>query len=281
LLTLPPPELYAANAKNQSCNKDKKAGKGLYCASSMTKECPEGCYCTGGDSFKWKESEVKNACKDGSSKISELNTNGVYLCPKGQTSKPGASSVADCFEKETTGVTSKNKPCSNNNPAGKGLYCGAMLTKECPEGCYCTGGGNFTWTAGEVKKGCKNRWSKITDELNKKGVFLCPEGKTSKTGAKSASDCFTQNSTTDAKSATVPVARTAISNTVNRRTYATNTTEDKETTDRRPITHRSAIYAPEADQEISDKRDDANSVIHSVRPTKQNKTNTKTSTARN
>ena len=79
---------------------------------------------------------------------------------------------------------------SQKKKAGAGLYCNALATHTCPQGCYCTGGGNFTWAAGDVEKGCKNRWNKVTTELNSKGVYLCPSGYTSNAGAKSAKDCF-------------------------------------------------------------------------------------------
>lgn len=79
---------------------------------------------------------------------------------------------------------------SQKKKAVAGLYCNALTTHECPAGCFCTGGGNFTWGVGDVEKGCKNRWSKITTELNSKGVYLCPEGQTSNAGAKSVKDCF-------------------------------------------------------------------------------------------
>ncbi len=84
---------------------------------------------------------------------------------------------------------------SQKKKADAGLYCSALSTHTCPPGCYCTGGGNFTWSVGDVEKGCKERWDKITTELNSKGVFLCPGGKTSKSGAKSVADCFSTTST--------------------------------------------------------------------------------------
>lgn len=80
---------------------------------------------------------------------------------------------------------------SQKKKAPKGFYCNALATHTCPEGCYCTGGGNFTWAVGDVEKGCKERWNKITTSLNSKGVYLCPSGQTSKKGAKSKNDCFT------------------------------------------------------------------------------------------
>jgi len=74
-------------------------------------------------------------------------------------------------------------------PAGK--YCKALSSFDCEKGCYCEGGGNFTWAVGDVEKGCKNRWSKVTSELNSKGVYLCPEGFTeSDKGAKTKNQCY-------------------------------------------------------------------------------------------
>ena len=81
--------------------------------------------------------------------------------------------------------------CSNSKHAPAGQYCGATQTKDCKPGCYCTGGGNFTWWIGDVEKGCKNRWAKVTKELNSKGVYLCPDSfPNSESGADSASDCY-------------------------------------------------------------------------------------------
>ena len=89
--------------------------------------------------------------------------------------------------------TKTGKGCGNNNSAGPGLYCGASLTKECKPGCYCKGGTkSFVWTAGDVKKGCERRWSKVTTELSKPtiGIYLCPEGFYSDAGAKKIEDCY-------------------------------------------------------------------------------------------
>ncbi len=183
-------------SKGKSCSKNKIAGPGLYCGSSLTKECKPGCYCpgNGNGTFTWLAGDVEKGCKERWSKITtELNSKGVFLCPEGYTSNAGAKSQADCYKIEdaTSADTAvSGTTCSKSKPAPAGSYCGATITKKCKPGCYCTGGGNFTWAAGDVEKGCKERWNKVTSELNDKGVFLCPAGYTSVEGAGDISDCF-------------------------------------------------------------------------------------------
>lgn len=181
-----------ANAKY--CNSySYKVGAGKYCDNLVETSCPAGCYCTGGGNISWVKGDVKKGCENRWSKMSDLAGDGVNLCPTGYTSNAGAKSQADCFKKDTASsadTATSGKPCSNNNHAPAGSYCGALLTKTCKPGCYCTGGGNFTWAAGDVEKGCREGWSKVTSELNPKGVFLCPQGCTSVAGAGSESDCF-------------------------------------------------------------------------------------------
>lgn len=70
-----------------------------------------------------------------------------------------------------------------------GKYCDNLVEASCPAGCYCTGGGNISWVKGDVKKGCSDRWSKISN-LSDKGVYLCPDGYTSVEGAGKLEDCF-------------------------------------------------------------------------------------------
>ena len=79
-------------------------------------------------------------------------------------------------------------------PAGR--YCEGVWfisnVEMCPSGCYCTGGGRFNWMDGDVDRGCSNRWNKITTELNKYGVFLCPaDYPNSGPGSTTNKDCFT------------------------------------------------------------------------------------------
>ena len=90
------------------------------------------------------------------------------------------------------GVGNANAEYCNSSgyKAGPGSYCNALTKYGCPPGCYCTGGGNFTWWAGDVEKGCKERWDKVTSELNGQGVYLCPNGYTSAEGASKKEDCF-------------------------------------------------------------------------------------------
>lgn len=192
--------LYSGDA-DAICNRYNPVGAGKYCQHTVEYTCPENCYCTGvkkGEkcSITWA-SGVSKACKNRDPDItSELSNSryGVYLCPEGMTSNKGASKKSDCFKKETTttsGTATSGKTCnSNSKPAPTGSYCGALLTKKCKPGCYCKGGGNFTWAAGDVEKGCRDRWSKVTSELNSKGVYLCPDGYTSVEGAGSEGDCF-------------------------------------------------------------------------------------------
>ncbi|MBR5903920.1 MAG: hypothetical protein IKZ49_00100 [Alphaproteobacteria bacterium] len=91
------------------------------------------------------------------------------------------------------GADADAKYCnSQGKKASAGHYCKALTVFDCEPGCYCTGGGNFTWAVGDVPKGCKNRWSKVTSELNSKGVYLCPSDyPNSAGGASKASDCYT------------------------------------------------------------------------------------------
>lgn len=182
--------------KGKSCSKNKIAGPGLYCGASLTKECKPGCFCpgNGNGSFTWLAGDVEKGCKEKWSKVTtELNSKGVFLCDAGYTSNAGAKSKADCYKIEdatSSDTATSGKTCSNKKPAPAGSYCGATITKKCKPGCYCEGGGNFTWLAGDVEKGCKERWNKVTDELNEKGVYLCPAGFTTIEGAGSLSDCF-------------------------------------------------------------------------------------------
>lgn len=74
-------------------------------------------------------------------------------------------------------------------PAGQ--YRNSLRNHDCKPGCYCLGGGNFTWWGDDVKTGCKNRWGKITTSLNSKGVYLCPSGfPESNSGAATKDVCF-------------------------------------------------------------------------------------------
>lgn len=83
---------------------------------------------------------------------------------------------------------------SSGSKAPAGKYCKALTQFDCEPGCYCTGGGNFTWGVGDVPKGCKNRWNKVTSELNSKGVYLCPSDyPESASGATNKSQCFTKS----------------------------------------------------------------------------------------
>ncbi len=182
------------------CNRYNPVGPGKYCQHTVEYTCPKNCYCKGttkGEklSITWADG-VSKGCSNRWSKVnSELCNDryGVCLCPEGTTSNAGAKSKNDCFKvTDTTSsdTATQGKSCSNSNPAPVGSYCGALLTKKCKPGCYCTGGGNFTWVAGDVEKGCRDRWSKVTSELNSKGVKLCPEGYTSVEGAGKLEDCF-------------------------------------------------------------------------------------------
>lgn len=195
--------LSSGDANAKLCNRYNPTSAGEFCKASSVQTCREGCYCLGSKrSIEWIL--VDDYCKNHKTHDKYINseTYGVYLCPEGYTSKAGAKSQADCYKIENssssstddgkTVVTSKGKSCSKNKIAGPGLYCGSSLTKECKPGCYCPGNGNgtFTWLAGDVEKGCKERWNKVTSELNDKGVFLCPVGYTSVEGAGDISDCF-------------------------------------------------------------------------------------------
>ena len=83
---------------------------------------------------------------------------------------------------------------SGGSKAPAGRYCKALMQFDCAPGCYCTGGGNFTWGVNDVQNGCKNRWSKVTSELNSKGVYLCPgDYPDSPSGASSKNQCFTKS----------------------------------------------------------------------------------------
>lgn len=135
----------------------------------------------------------------------------------------------------------KNKPCNNKLHAGKGLFCASVITKECPKGCYCTGGGPVKWTEQEVINGCSTGLDKVTTELTDSGIHLCPAGTTSNPGATSAADCFKSNNVTNAKSATTPVvARSAVHNPANKRSAMQTNEQRQNSAAKRPTSNRSA-----------------------------------------
>ena len=83
---------------------------------------------------------------------------------------------------------------SHSYKVSAGKYCDNLVEASCPAGCYCTGGGNISWVKGDVKKGCSDRWSKISN-LSDKGVYLCPSPFTKSDGAISdSSGCYYTNS---------------------------------------------------------------------------------------
>lgn len=81
--------------------------------------------------------------------------------------------------------------------ARPGEYKNGGFRHDCRPGCYCEGnkdGKGVHWTAGDIRKGCLNRWSKVTKVLNSIGVFLCPaDFPNSDYAAKSSADCYFRN----------------------------------------------------------------------------------------
>lgn len=66
--------------------------------------------------------------------------------------------------------------------------------QDCKPGCYCVGSSKrANWYIPDVEKGCKERWSKVSN-INVAGVYLCPaDFPKSLAGAKSAGDCYFEN----------------------------------------------------------------------------------------
>jgi hypothetical protein len=164
-------------------------------------DCKFGCYCVGAKNKIGVSSSIEHFCAKRYIMANEpdnaFSAQGIYRCPDGKKSVPGAKSVEDCYSILTANDGSKNCVLSPN----EGHYCKKKNNKRsCEPGCYCTGGNinavgenNSNNPYGQVVSNCKDKKEWAKDYLNLRGIFYCPDGYTSKSGAKSITECFDNN----------------------------------------------------------------------------------------
>jgi hypothetical protein len=105
--------------------------------------------------------------------------------------------LADCYDILIANDNSEN--CKT--PPAAGRYCKKKNNKRnCEPGCYCSGGiinavgdNDNTNPYGQVTSNCKQKKAWAEEYLKKRGIFYCPDGYTSKSGAKKITDCFDSN----------------------------------------------------------------------------------------
>lgn len=84
--------------------------------------------------------------------------------------------------------------CTRNVPAGK--FCKtAGIVRDCRAGCYCTGSKTAVGTTINVARECSlSLMGSVSTPIGGgTGIFTCPNGMTSRDGAKSVNDCFSIN----------------------------------------------------------------------------------------
>jgi len=79
--------------------------------------------------------------------------------------------------------------CTQDVPAGK--FCKTAGVKyDCRPGCYCTGSKKAVGTSIDVEASCLERKNEAS--LNASGIYFCPQGRWSNSGAKSIDDCYVE-----------------------------------------------------------------------------------------
>jgi len=192
---------FDAMGLRNDCTGDVDAGK--YCKNWGDKRgCPAGCYCPGGVKRAVGTSHDANfACTNRTPGAEEewMKSSGIYYCPSDYPhSNKSSSTITDCFD--GNGKHYVAPPVTYT--AGKYKYIGIGYGEyDCPKGCYCEGGAvmgtqSFEKFKTKLERFCKGDLSAIESEQMKfmiKGakIFVCPDGRTSKTGAKNEGDCYT------------------------------------------------------------------------------------------
>ena len=201
--------LLHCNVMAEGC-KERVIPAGNYCVNGTvehgvyytnTFSCDFGCYCVGANAKDGLSQLTTEYCARSNSGVNQSDSlygvSGVYRCPNGKKSAPGAKSSADCYDVLTANDNSQN--CKN--PPESGHYCRRKNnTPVCEKGCYCPGGninavgGNGDNNPyGKVLSNCKNKNAWAKDYLNKRGIFYCPDGYTSGYGAQKITDCVDGN----------------------------------------------------------------------------------------
>ena len=164
-------------------------------------DCKFGCYCIGAKNKVGVASSIEHFCAKRYIMANEpdnaFSAQGIYRCPDGKKSLPGAKSAADCYSILTANDGSKNCVL----PPNEGHYCKKKNNKRsCEPGCYCpgwninaVGDNNNNNPYGQVVSNCKNKKAWAKEYLRLRGVFYCPDGYTSKSGAKSITECYDVN----------------------------------------------------------------------------------------
>lgn len=193
---------FDAMGSRNDCTGDVDAG--LYCKNWGNKpRCPAGCYCPGGVKRAVGTSHDANfACTNRTPGAEEkwMNDSGIYYCPSDYPhSNKSSSTIWDCFD--GSGNHYVAPPVTYT--AGKYVYRRMGIghaEDDCPKGCYCEGGAvegtqPFERFKTKLESFCKGDLSVIEsgqERIMIKGakIFVCPDGKTSKTGAKNVGDCY-------------------------------------------------------------------------------------------
>lgn len=184
------------------CTGDVDAGK--YCKNWGDKPgCPAGCYCPGDvKSAVGTDHDETTACANKvTSEEGWMNSSGIYYCPSNYPySNKSSSKMTDCFDGSGNHyvVTYTEGKYKYIGVPGYGEY-------DCPKGCYCEGGPvlqnlysgmSFGTFKTSLESYCKGDLSgvkfksKLEAMMRTAKIFVCPDGKTSKPGAKNEGDCY-------------------------------------------------------------------------------------------
>ena len=133
-----------------------KASAGQYCVWLQLKDCAPGCYCTGGSSFAWTISDVPKGCSERWSAMSDIEGNGVHLCPSDfPSSDSGANAATSCYYTYNgTKIYNKSVSC----PAGQYMPANSNNCATCPANSWCPGGTYHTGRSASGINSCSSSY---------------------------------------------------------------------------------------------------------------------------
>jgi len=145
--------VYSDSAMAAMCT---KASAGQYCVWLQLKDCAPGCYCTGGSSFAWTISDVPKGCSERWNGMSDIEDNGVHLCPEGfPKSDSKASAATSCYYLyNNTKIYNKSVSCS----AGQYMPANSNNCASCPANSWCPGGTYHTGRSASGINACSSSY---------------------------------------------------------------------------------------------------------------------------